>query len=171
MTEVRQFHEVERGVEEALRNFAGRGANSDGEVPEITAAERIQKIGSMSALAIIEASETTAKDIEEAAQAAVDIAADIMEEAQQLATELRANGKKMSEHLQEFAVLARKVSTAMRDTRADVLNPPETLLKTEMAGEVSAASSGWRRNSPLNDDEHLLDEIEPAGGNNIASAP
>jgi hypothetical protein len=129
MTEIRQLTQVERGVEEALRNFAGRGANSDGEVPEITAAERIQKIGSMSALAIIEASETTAKDIEEAAQAAVDIAADIMEEAQQLATELRANGKKMSEHLQEFAVLARKVSTAMRDTRADVLNSSETLLK------------------------------------------
>jgi len=123
MTEIRQLTQVERGVEEALRNFAGRGANGDGEVPEITAAERIQKIGSMSALAIIEASETTAKDIEEAAQAAVDIAADIMEEAQQLATELRANGKKMSEHLREFAVLVRKVSTAMRDTRADVLNP------------------------------------------------
>ncbi len=124
MTEIRQLTQVERGVEEALRNFAGRGANGDGEVPEITAAERIR---SMSALAIIEASETTAKDIEEAAQAAVDIAADIMEEAQQLATELRANGKKMSEHLREFAVLVRKVSTAMRDTRADVLNPSENV--------------------------------------------
>jgi len=127
MTEIRQLTQVERGVEEALRNFAGRGANGDGEVPEITAAERIQKIGSMSALAIIEASETTAKDIEEAAQAAVDIAADIMAEARQLATELRANGKKMSEHLREFAVLVRKVSTAMRDTRADVLNPSENV--------------------------------------------
>jgi len=127
MTEIRQLTQVERGVEEALRNFAGRGANGDGEVPGITAAERIQKIGSMSALAIIEASETTAKDIEEAAQAAVDIAADIMEEAQQLATELRANGKKMSEHLREFAVLARKVSTAMRETRADLLYPSENV--------------------------------------------
>src|SRR6266487_2994829 len=123
MAELRQLDQVERGVEEALRNFAGNGANGSGAVPEITAAERIDKIGKISALAIIEASETTAKDIEEAAQAAVDIAADIMKEAQQLATELRANGKKMSEHLREFAVLARKVSTAMRDTRADVLNP------------------------------------------------
>jgi hypothetical protein len=122
----RNLSQVERGVEEALRNFAGRGTNS-GELPEITAAERIDKIGNMSALVIIEVSETTAKDIEAAAQAAVDIAADIMKEAQQLATELRANGKKMSEHLQEFAVLARKVSTAMRDTRAEVLNPSETL--------------------------------------------
>jgi len=33
----------------------------------------------------------------------------------------------MSEHLREFAVLARKVSTAMRDTRADVLNPSENV--------------------------------------------
>jgi vacuolar-type H+-ATPase subunit H len=127
MTEIRQLIQVERGVEEALRNFAGHGANGGGEVTEITAAERIDKIGNMSALAIIEASETTAKDIEEAGQAAVDIAADIMKEAQQLATELRENGKKMSEHLREFAVLARKVSTAMRDTRAEVLNPSETL--------------------------------------------
>ena len=79
-----------------------------------------------SALDIIEASETTAKDIEAAAQAAVDIAADIMEEAQRLATEVRENGKKMSERLREFAVLAGKVSTAMRDTRAEVLNPSET---------------------------------------------
>jgi len=78
------------------------------------------------ALAIIEASETTAKDVEEAAQAAVDIAADIMKEAQQLATEVRANGKKMSEHLKEFATLANKVSTAMRNTRAEVLNPTKT---------------------------------------------
>jgi len=127
-THLPNFKQVERGVEEALRNFAGGGAN-DGEMPEITAGERIDKIGNMSALAIVEASETTAKDIEEAGQAAVSIAADIMKEAQQLAAELRANGKKMSEHLQKFAALAKKVSTAMRDTRADVLNTPETLLK------------------------------------------
>ncbi len=122
MTEIRELNQVERGIEEALRNFTGNGANG------ITAAERIEKIGNISALAIIEASETTAKDIESAAQAAVDIAADILKEAQQLATELRANGKKMGEHLKEFAALANKVSTAMRNTRAEVLNPSETPL-------------------------------------------
>ncbi len=129
MTEERHFDlsRVERGVENALRNFAGNGANAGGEVPDITAAERIDKIGNMSALAIIEASEMTAKDIEAAAQAAVDITADIMEEARQLATELRANGKKMSEHLKEFAALANKVSTAMRNTRAEMLNPSGTV--------------------------------------------
>jgi vacuolar-type H+-ATPase subunit H len=127
-THSRNFNQVERGVEEALRDFAGGGAN-DSEISEITAGERIDKIGNMSALAIVEASEMTAKDIEEAGQAAVSVAADIMKEAQQLAAELRTNGKKMSEHLQEFAALARKVSTAMRDTRADVLNSSETLLK------------------------------------------
>jgi vacuolar-type H+-ATPase subunit H len=123
----RNLHHVERGIEEALRNFAS-GVNGS-ELPEITASERIDKIGNMSALAIVEASEMTAKDIEEAGHAAVQIAADIMKEAEQLAAELRANGKKMSAHLQEFAMLARKVSTAMRDTRVDVLSPPETLLK------------------------------------------
>ncbi len=129
MTEIRHrdLSQVERGVETALRNFTSNGANGGGEMPEITAAERIEKIGNISALAIIEASETTAKDIESAAQAAVDIAADILKEAQQLATELRANGKKMGEHLKEFATLANKVSTAMRNTRAKVLNPSETL--------------------------------------------
>ena len=79
MTEIRKVNldQVERGVEEALRTFAGRGADNGGEVLEIPAAERINKIGNMSALAIIEASETTAKDIEEAGQAAVNIANDI----------------------------------------------------------------------------------------------
>jgi vacuolar-type H+-ATPase subunit H len=119
---------VERGIEEALRNLSGRRANG-GELPEITAGDRIDKIGSMSALAILEASEMTAKDIEEAGQTAVDIAADIMKEAQQIAAELRDSGKKMSEHLQEFSALAKKVSTAMRDTRADLANTPNTLLK------------------------------------------
>src|SRR6266568_930458 len=123
-THLPNFKQVERGVEEALRNFAGGGAN-DGEMPEITAGERINKIGNMSALAIVEASETTAKDIEEAGQAAVDIAAEIMDEARQLAGELRANGSKISEHLREFAMLTKRVSTAMRDTRAEVLSPPE----------------------------------------------
>ncbi len=129
MTEIRHrdLSQVERGVETALRNFAGNGANDGGEVPDITAAERIDKIGNISALAIIEMSETTAKDIEAAAQAAVQIAAGIMEEARQLAMELRANGKKMSEHLKEFAALANRVGAAMRNTRAEVLNPSETL--------------------------------------------
>jgi hypothetical protein len=118
------LEKVERGIEEALRNFAGGEANSS-EVREITAGERIDKIGHMSALAIIEACETTAKDVEEAGQAAVDIAAEIMDEARRLAKELRDNGNKISEHLREFSMLAKRVSTAMRDTRAEVLSPPE----------------------------------------------
>ena len=116
----RNLDKVERGIEEALRDFAGHAPNG-GEVPAITAGERIDKIGNMSALAIIEACETTANDIEEAGQAAVDVAADLMKQAQQLATELRANGSKISEHLREFAALAKSVSTAMRDTRNGVL--------------------------------------------------
>jgi vacuolar-type H+-ATPase subunit H len=140
MTEIRKMgrkngalNEVERGLEEALRNFAGPGASVTGSESEITAGERIDKIGNFSALAIIEASEATAKDIEEAGQAAMNIASDIMAEAEQLAADLRANGNKMSEHLKEFARLTEKVSTAMRNTRAEVLNsedplPPATVL-------------------------------------------
>ena len=57
----------------------------------------------MSARAIVEASETAARDIKAAGQAAVYVAAEIMKEAEQLATELRGNGEKISEHLREFA--------------------------------------------------------------------
>ena len=120
----RKLDEVQRGVEAALRNFAGNGTNGN-DPSDLTAMERINKIGNMSALAIGEACETTAKDIRAAAQAAVDVAAELMKEAEQLATDLRGNGKKISEHLREFAELATKVSTAMRNTRADVLTPAE----------------------------------------------
>ena len=121
------WNQIERGIEEALRDFAG-GGNADN-ATEITAGERIDRIGNMSALSIIEASEQVAKDIEQAGQAAVEIAAVIMEEAQRLASDLRANGNKISAHLQEFAALARKVSTAMRDTRAEVLSRQEPPLE------------------------------------------
>jgi|SRR5215469_12798519 hypothetical protein len=120
----RKLDEVQRGVEAALRNFAGNGTNGN-DPSDLTAMERIDKIGNMSALAIGEACETTAKDIRAAAQAAVDVAAELMKEAERLATDLRGNGKKISEHLREFAVLATKVSTAMRNTRADVLTSAE----------------------------------------------
>lgn len=124
VTQSRKLDDVQRGVETALRNFAGHWANGNGgSAPART--ERIDRIGSMSALAIVEASETTAKDIKAAAQAAVDVAAEIMNEAEQLAAQLKANGEKISEHLREFATLARRVSTAMRDTRSEVLNPAE----------------------------------------------
>ena len=141
MTVVRKIalNEVERRLEEALRNFAGNGSSIEGAVTEITAGDRIDNIGNLTALAIIEASERTAKDIEGAAQSALSIANDIMTEAQQLATELRANGKKISEHLKDFALLANKVSTAMRNTRAEVLNSedprPATVLPSMQEGE------------------------------------
>ena len=116
--------QVERGVEQALNNFVGSSrATHNGELPNITAADRIERIGNVSARAITEACETTARDIEQAGKSAVDIAAEIMREAEELSKGLRDNGKRISEHLQEFALLARRVSTTMRDTRAEVLNP------------------------------------------------
>src|SRR5260370_21653186 len=98
----RNLNQVDRGVEEAWGNFAGHGAHGGSEVLEITAAERIDKIGNMSALVSIEPSETTAKDIEAAAQAAADIAADIINEAQQLASDLRASAHQMRQRPREF---------------------------------------------------------------------
>jgi vacuolar-type H+-ATPase subunit H len=134
MTEIPKvnLNQVEHGIEEALRKFTGEGTCANGAPTEITAGERIDKIGNFSALAIEEASAVTAKDIEEAGQAVVSIANDIMAEAQQLAGELRANGKKMGEHLREFAGLAKKVSAAMRNTRADVLNGRDPLPRATM---------------------------------------
>ncbi len=54
MTEIRKsMSEVERGIEEALRDFAGQGAASSNgiAVTEITAGERIDRIGNLSTLA------------------------------------------------------------------------------------------------------------------------
>jgi hypothetical protein len=148
------LEEIRRNVEDALRSFdagtvleerpppdaAECGSGDAVAPPEATfqplgasgpeqgdgtaAADRIQKIGNVSAMAVMEASEITASDIEQTGQIAVDLAAEIMKEAKELASGLRANGAKMSEHLQEFAVLAKKVSTIMRDAREEVLNPP-----------------------------------------------
>jgi len=124
LTQSRNLNDVQRGVETALRNIAGRGTNDD-DIAEPVAMDRLDKIGNMSALAIAEASETTAREITGAAQAAVDVAAELMREAEQLAADLRANGQKISEHLREFATFAKRVSTAMRDTRTEVLNRTE----------------------------------------------
>jgi acyl-CoA reductase-like NAD-dependent aldehyde dehydrogenase len=120
----RNLGQIERGLEEALSNFAPA---INGELLPITAVDRIDAIGSTSSRAIVEVSETTANEIEQAGQAAVEIAAELLKEAQELATQLRESGKRMGKHLQEFATLARKVSTAMRNTRAEVLNSEDPL--------------------------------------------
>jgi hypothetical protein len=125
----RNLTQIERGLEEALRNFA---AANEGDLLPITADDRIDAIGSTSSRAILEVSETTANDIEQAGQAAVEIAAELLKEAQELAAQLRETGNKMGAHLQEFATLARKVSTAMRNTRAEVLNSEDPLPSAAM---------------------------------------
>ena len=99
---------------------AGKQMNGSNGFP---AADRIEKIGDASARAILEACESTARDIEETGQLAVEIAAAIMSEAKEIASGLRSKGDRMSEHLKEFAQLAKKVSITMRDTREEVRNP------------------------------------------------
>src|SRR5262249_48259487 len=125
---IRDFRQVERGIEHALRNFT-HGEEKGNRLPAIAAPEPIDKIGGI-ALAIAEVSETTAREIEQTGQAAVEIAAAMMKEAQHLAADLRANGKRMSERLREFAILAKKVSSAMRDTRAELISSPVENLKS-----------------------------------------
>ena len=69
-THPRTLDEVQRGVETVLRNFIVK-ESKNGDVPsEGIADDRIDKIGKMSALAIVEASETTARDIKAACLAA-----------------------------------------------------------------------------------------------------
>jgi hypothetical protein len=92
---------------------------------DFVAADRIERIGNASARAITEACETTATDIEQTGQLAVDVAAEIMKEAKELAAGLREKGDRMSEHLKEFAQLAKRVSVTMRETRNEVASPPE----------------------------------------------
>jgi hypothetical protein len=126
---IRDFRQVERGIEQALRNFTHREGKRN-RLAAIAAPEPIDKIGGMSTLAIAEVSETMAREIEQTGRTAVEIAAEMMKEAQQLAADLRANGKKMRERLREFAMLAKKVSSAMRDIRAEVRSPPEGNLES-----------------------------------------
>src|SRR5207248_11742927 len=60
--------QVERGIEEALRSFAGNGRGGS-ELSKPTAEEPIEKIGTVSAVSIVDASELTARDIEAAGEA------------------------------------------------------------------------------------------------------
>jgi hypothetical protein len=96
-------------------------ANRNRALPSLLPAERIERVGTVSGRAVIEASETAAKDIEQAGQSAMEIAVDMMREAQELAKDLRATGKRMNARLQEFTLLSKKVSTAMRSTHAELL--------------------------------------------------
>jgi hypothetical protein len=144
----RNLEEIRRTVEASLRSMgdgadraplaptesgahaednATRSSGNNGEQPnapaDFIAAERIEKIGNASARAITEACETTATDIEKTGQLAVDVAAAIMKEANELAAGLRDKGDRMSEHLKEFAQLAKRVSITMRETRNEVASP------------------------------------------------
>ena len=124
------------------------GSEMNGAVSKGAIAERIEKIGNVSALAVVQASETTAKDIKAVAQTAVDLAAAIMNEADQLAANVQGRARKMSEYLREFSSVAQKVSTAMRSVRAEVLNwrdrpmPRTSLLPPQDPAPPVAGSSG-----------------------------
>jgi hypothetical protein len=113
-------------------------ANRNRELPSMLPAERIERVGTVSGRAVIEACETVSKDIEQAGQSAMEIAVDMMREAEELAKELRATGKRMSARLQEFALLSKKVSTAMRCTHAAEM--PTDVMTTRLPETEEAGS-------------------------------
>ena len=115
-------------------------ANRNRVLPNMLPAERIERVGTVSGRAVIEASETVAKDIEQAGQSAMEIAVDMMREAEEVAKELRATGKRMSARLQEFALLSKKVSTAMRSTHAEMLTEVMTTRLSETEEECPEPS-------------------------------
>ena len=112
-------------------------ANNNRELPAMLPSERIERVGTVSGRAVIEASETVAKDIEQAGQSAMEVAVDMMREAEELAKDLRSSGKRMSALLQEFALLSKKVSTAMRCTHIAMLNDVMTTRLPETEEERS----------------------------------
>jgi hypothetical protein len=138
----------------SVRATAQPVAHRHGEVLE-SPAEQTERIGTDSTRAMINAYEMAARDVEQAGQSAVQIAADMKREAQQLAKELRASGKKISERLQEFAIVAKKVSTAMRGTHADTLHGVITTKLPEPDEEGSRDPSGDGNAAPTKTPESV----------------
>ena len=135
LTKSQTLDDIQRGLDTTLRIFGKAmngnapdtpmrdvGNESNGAASTGAVAERIENIGTVSASAILQASETTAKDIKAVAQTAVDLAAAIMNEADQMAADVQGRAQKMSDYLREFSSVAQKVSTAMRGVRAEVLS-------------------------------------------------
>ena len=158
LTKSRTLDDIYRGVDTALRDFGKTtNGNTGSDTAELTNgngaadagfAGRLEKIGKVSALAVVQASEATAKDIRAAAQTAVDLAAAIMEQADHLAADVQGRAQKISECLREFGSVTQRVSAAMRDVRGEVLSsrdqpmPRTNLLPQHDGAPPIAGTSG-----------------------------
>lgn len=84
-----------------------------------------RQVGNLSAEALQQSIEATADDVTAAGRAVVEVAADIMREATEIADGIRRCGAAFAQHVMEFATLAQQVSDTMRSTRGHVLGGPE----------------------------------------------
>jgi hypothetical protein len=83
-----------------------------------------KQIGALSADALVASINSTADDVSGAGKAVVEIATQIMREAEELSAGIRRCGVAFAGHIQEFAQLAQQVSDTMRSTRTHVLGDP-----------------------------------------------
>jgi len=84
-----------------------------------------RQIGQLSADALTQSINATADDVLAAGRAVADVAAQIMQEAEDLSTGIRRCGAAFALHVTEFARLAQTVSDTMRSTRMHVMGTPE----------------------------------------------
>jgi hypothetical protein len=80
-----------------------------------------QKVGSLSADALTQSINATADDVVAAGRAVVEVAQQIMHEADELSTGIRRCGAAFCAHVTEFTRLAQTVSDTMRSTRMHVM--------------------------------------------------
>lgn len=81
-------------------------------------------VGVLSADALARSIDATADDVLSAGRSVVDVAADIMREATELADGIKRCGAAFAEHVTQFADLAQQVTDTMRSTRSRVLGTP-----------------------------------------------
>jgi hypothetical protein len=74
---------------------------------------------------VTRACDTTASDIEDAAEVLLKVASGISEESRQLAELLRRHGKLIANRIEEFTAMTQRVALKMREARADVLGSSE----------------------------------------------
>jgi hypothetical protein len=92
----------------SVAGAVGGGAIQDGTAEQVT-----------------RACDTTATDIERAAEVLLKVATGIAEESHQLAELLRKHGQLLANRIEEFTAMTQRVALKMRDARADVMGSSE----------------------------------------------
>jgi hypothetical protein len=90
---------------------------------------------------VTRACDTTATDIESAADVLLKVAKAIADESHQLAELLRKHGKLIASHIEDFTAMTQRVALKMREARADVLGSSENGIFKESAMVLNEAGS------------------------------